>query len=256
MPGTTPTYALRFPLLSEAPDGPAQIQNLALDVEAQLARMDTVQSQQVFTSSGNFAKPANLKGVWVDVGGASGGSAGAGTTGAAQGSAGSGGGGGEYARAWIPAASLAANTAVTIGSAGAAAGAVGGSGGAGGNSSFGGHVVANGGQGGAPVNAVNAGQAPGGAGGTGGGGTAANIFRVPGGQGDSARVVGGEPAPARGGDSMLGRGAAQGPAINTSIGQAGQLFGGGAAGAFVRPSTAGVLGSAGAAGVVRVEVVY
>lgn len=37
MPGTTAVYALRYPLLSETPSGPTQIENLARDVDAALA---------------------------------------------------------------------------------------------------------------------------------------------------------------------------------------------------------------------------
>lgn len=39
MPSTT-VYNLRYPALSDAPDGPAQIQALAEDVEAELVRVD------------------------------------------------------------------------------------------------------------------------------------------------------------------------------------------------------------------------
>lgn len=40
MPATTPVYALRYQELGDAPHGPNLGQNLALDVEAQLVRLD------------------------------------------------------------------------------------------------------------------------------------------------------------------------------------------------------------------------
>jgi hypothetical protein len=213
-------------------------------------------TSQTFAASGTWTKPANLKSIRVTVVGAGGGSGGGGTTGAAQGSCGGGGGGGESAVAIIPAASLAATVAVTVGVGGAGALAIGGNGAAGGNSSFGGHLVANGGSGGGAVNATANGVAGGGVGGTGGGGTTTAIARIKGAQGDTARVVNGEPIPTRGGNSTLGMGASQGAATASSSGTAGLPYGGGAGGGFVRPSTAGVLGSAGADGIVIVEEYY
>lgn len=62
---TTPTYALRYPVLTDAPNGPQAFQNLANDVEAQLvttngntrfpvcimtAGVDTTLGNSVFTS--------------------------------------------------------------------------------------------------------------------------------------------------------------------------------------------------------------
>lgn len=39
--GTTPVYALPYPALTDAPNGPAQLQSLATAVETQLSRIDT-----------------------------------------------------------------------------------------------------------------------------------------------------------------------------------------------------------------------
>jgi len=58
MPGTTPVYGLRYQELSDPPNGPNLGQHLALDVEAQLVRLDDprpcgkmrgASTQQVFT---------------------------------------------------------------------------------------------------------------------------------------------------------------------------------------------------------------
>lgn len=40
MPATTPTYAIPYPESTDAPNGPAQMQALALEVEAEIARVD------------------------------------------------------------------------------------------------------------------------------------------------------------------------------------------------------------------------
>jgi hypothetical protein len=255
MPDTTPVYGFPFPELGDAPNGPDQIEDLALAVETKIIAMDTAEAQTIFTASGSFSKPANLKGVWVMVQAGGGGGGGAGTTGAAQGAAGAGGGGGQCAMAWIPASSLSASTTVTVGAGGAGASVVGGSGLAGGDSLFGTFVTANGGAGGAGLGALANGVSAGGAGGTGTGGSVTAV-RLDGANGEPGRVGASEPQPSNGGDSFMGHGGGRGQGTNTSVGQAGKLYGGGGSGGFVRAATAGVLGSAGAAGIVVVRAVF
>lgn len=245
MPDITPIYDLPFLELGDAPDLAAGTENLAVAVEAELVRMDTVPTLQAFTATGPWNKPANLKAVRVRVigGGQPGGASG--TTGAGQGSAGGGGGGGEYAEAVIPASALPASVTVTCGAAGSA-------------SSFGPYVIANAGTAGAASLVFAGGTANGGQGGTGGAGSFAPIFRRDGQDGDMGRVQGGEPIPARGGSSGLAYGAG-GQQTNTILagpGQAGQPFGGGGSGAACRPSQAAQNGGAGATGGVIVEHIF
>lgn len=255
MPDITPVYGLPFLERGDAPAIDTATEDLALSVETQLTRMDIVPTMQLFTASGTYTKPANLKAVRVRVIGGGGAGGASGTTNSTQGSAGGGGGGGEYCEAIIPASSLAATVAVTCGAAGAV------SAGAGGNSSFGAHVIADGGSGGASSLVFAAGTALGGAGGTAGGGSFATIFRRAGQDGDMGRVQGGEPIPARGGASGLayGAGAQQVNSINAAPGQGGQPFGGGGSGGVGRANATAQPaqnGGGGATGGVIVENIF
>jgi hypothetical protein len=132
MPGATPTYGLPYQDLADPPDGPSLGEDLALAVEAQLARMDTSPTNQVFTASGSLtaAQVAGAKALRIRVWGATGAGGGAGATIAGQSSIGGGGAGASYGESIVAIASVTFPLAVTIGAAGVAvAGAAGGDGG-------------------------------------------------------------------------------------------------------------------------------
>lgn len=244
--GTTPAYGFRYPDLGDPPDGATEIQHLAEDVEAKIAKTDALPTLQRFTANGTYTKPVDLKAVRVRlVGGGGGGGSASGTT-AGQASAGGGGAGGGYSERVIPASLLGATTAVTVGSGG------GGGGGTGGTSSFGAFCSASGGGGGTLDSAHATGTADGGQGGAGTGGD----VNIDGQDGDVGRTLAGEPSPARGGDSQLGYGGRQVVAVNGAAGIAGQLYGGGGGGAALRAPFGAVSGGAGAAGVVLVENIF
>jgi hypothetical protein len=243
--GTTAAYGFRFPDAGDPPDGPTQIQHLAEDVEAKIAKTDNVNTLQRFTVNGTYTKPADLKAVKVRLVGGGGGGGSAAGTGAGQASAGGAGGGGGYSERIIPASLLGATTAVTVGAGGGASAA-------GGTSSYGAFLSGSGGGAGTGDSAHATGTADGGQGGSGTGGD----VNIDGEDGDVGRTLAGEPSPARGGDSQLGYGGRQVVAVNGAGGIAGQLYGGGGGGAALRPSQSAVSGGAGAAGVVLVENIF
>jgi hypothetical protein len=204
---------------------------------------------QVFTVVGTFSwnAPANPKLIWARGMGCAGAGGGAANTGAGQSACGGGGGGGEYAESWLDGAFVSSPQTVTIGAAGAPGTAGANPGGAGGDCSFGSILLAKGGGGGNGMAATASAAAAGGAGGTGGIGQ----LLVPGEGGDMGRVAGGFPVDvARGGRSVLGAGAQQVNAANSSAGLNGSRYGGGGGGAMNRDtgSVGNQAGGAGAAG--------
>lgn len=195
-------------------------------------------SQQVFTASGTYTKPAGLKRVKVTVVGGGGGGGG----GSTAANAGAGGAAGGASIKVIEAAALGATETVTVGAAGTAGGAgpspTGG--GAGGTSSFGVHCSASGGAGGITSSGASAGST----GGTGAGGD----VNQRGGAGGRIWLDGGNIARGgKGGDSIF----AGGGADSVSTGLAAQTnSGGGGSGAWGAQNAGG---GAGAAGIVIVE---
>lgn len=197
-------------------------------------------NQVVFTAAGTYTKPANLKGVIVEV--VSGGSAGGGAniTAAGQASAGSGGAGGGYSRVWIPAASIGASETVGVGAGGVGVSA--GTGGAGGTSTFGAFVsVANGSNGGVAASAGStvAYGLPSVPSYTFGGSVVTNRLDAgasPGGM--FIRIDGTDCGPGSGSSSPLGGIGGRAAAINNN-GGTGQQPGGGGGGARNGPSQAG-----------------
>ncbi|HET6295035.1 MAG TPA: hypothetical protein VFG33_16750, partial [Kribbella sp.] len=88
MADVTPLYGFPYLELGDPPDLAAGTENLATAVETKIAAMNTIPTEVLFTGSGTWTKPANLKAVWVRVIGGGGGGGACGTTGAAQGSIG------------------------------------------------------------------------------------------------------------------------------------------------------------------------
>jgi hypothetical protein len=54
---TTPIYAFPYPALSDSPDGPTQIQSLALALETKIAAMDAILNAQIATRFMGSAAP-------------------------------------------------------------------------------------------------------------------------------------------------------------------------------------------------------
>ena len=177
---------------------------------------------QVFESDGTFAKPTNVRKLFVEVVGGGGGGAGS----SASTDASRGGGGGGYAFKIIDADSLTYPVTVTVG-AGGAGGTTGATsaqnGGTGGTSSFGAEVSATGGIGG---KYFNVGSADSGAGGIGVGGDINTA-------GDAGGI-------GNGGSSFYGGGA--NVTNSTGSGRPGQPYGGGGSGCANASANGGVGG--------------
>ena len=206
------------------------------------------QSVQVFTSNGTWTKPSGITKVIVEVVGGGGGSGGTATTNSATYSISGGGGGGGYAQLTLDVSAIASET-VTIGAAGSG-GAAGGAtaGGTGGDTTFGAHCTGSGGLGGGSTISSGGATAGGGQGGAATNGDI-NIQGSQGGIGQITGVVGssGGLIVSRGGASkMSGEVSGSGAASTVAPGQ---LYGGGGAGVLIGTSTAGGIGSVGAAGI-------
>lgn len=266
MTDVTPIYGFPFPEGTDAPDGPTQFENLALAVEAVLARMDTQTTVRKYTATGVtvWNKPSGLKGVWVRVTGGGGGSGGTTTTGVGDASPAAGGGGGGVAEVWIPAASLGATENYSVGAGGTAGASAGGTGGTGGTTSFGtvALVSASGGGGGVGAGAGTGRAYTGGSQGAGGatfGGSVSPRIEYQGGTGQRGYresgtfVLGGN-----GGASGLGAPLQQANqrTSGANSGVAGNVPGGGSAGGFLYQSQSGAAGVAGARGEIMIIEVY
>jgi hypothetical protein len=260
---STPIYGWPRPGRNDPPDGPEQLANLAeavegtvsgLDAELQPVRTGYVYLTTVYyTASGSFAKGSfpGLKAVRVRAVGGGGSCGGAAATTAGQGAIPGGGGGGEYAESFLLAAALASSETVTVGGGGAAAAAGNNNGSDGAVSSFGvSKVVANGGEHGdgstaGSSNLTNAG----GEGGTGGTGD----LLIDGSDGGTGRRIGADITQANyGGHSHMSGSASAG--ISNTIGEPGRLYGGGSGGCNNGPSESARGSTAGAAGIVIIEI--
>ena len=211
-------------------------------------------SMQIFTSTGNYTKPAGLKRVEVTVIGGGGAGGGASTTSGTQGSAGSGGGGGGTAILVIEAVDIVDGDTVTVGAGGVgASGAAGGSGGASSFAATGATPVtpaATGGAGGLNM-AANTGVTAqyGGAGGV---GTIGNINIKGSGGTSSQRSPGSDGFGGTGGNSYMG-GGAEGTGVSSGQGSVGGVYGGGGSGSTNTISEAAKAGGNGGKGVVIVK---
>jgi hypothetical protein len=220
---------------------------------AQLANGYTLSQTVYFTASGTFTKATYpwLRALKVRVQGGGGGAGGTASTNSIERAFSGHGGGGGYAEKFIiDIAGLSASETITVGAGGAAGSAGANAGGTGGTSTaFG--VSATGGTGGAGAAAVSGSAVfrTGGAGGTGSGGDIA----ITGGDADHRRA---DTAPVSGhlsGSAVLGSAAAASSAFE-NVSPAAHLYGGGAPGINSLTSQAAKAGTAGAAGIVIVEL--
>lgn len=212
----------------------------------------------IFTSSGSFSKGSypNIRAVRVRGVGGGGGAGGADGTSSTEASAAGGGGGGGYGEKFILASALASSETVTVGAGGTAGGSGATSGGNGVSSSFGAHVTFGGGNTGEAGNASATTFVANRIGGAGGIATGADLS-IRGTDGGNATIGGSDHIyfmQSTGGASFLS-GTQSGNASDTGDdGVAGNLYGGGAAGAYNRQSQAARSGAAGADGIVIVDV--
>lgn len=208
---------------------------------------------QIFTASGTWIKPDGLSRAYARGIGAGGGSGGVATTSGVQLASAGGGGGGGYTEKLFLASDLANTETVTIGAGGAAGASGANAGGTGGNTIFADGkayaITANGGLGGAGGLAFGGpGTFLGGAGGSASGGT----INHKGGHAGHGVVLSASAASNLnwGGQSkMSGMATVLGA---SGVGNAGELYGGGASGSFNNISQSARAGAAGAAGLVIV----
>lgn len=249
---TTPNFGFPYPGLSDAPNGPAQIQALAEAVDTTLATGLANVTMQVFTSSSSWTRPTGCKMVVVEVVGAGGGGGGCAAGDGSNGAVAAGGGGGGYARKLFVASALASSETVTIGSAGTGGAAGNNAGNAGNASTFAtgkAYVVTGSGGAGGAGGALSGGflTALGGAGGSHSGGD----FGVVGGPGKNGILAGGIPICLQyGGDTILGFGARSNV---DATGTTGQSYGGGGGGGLCSVgSTTARAGGPGTTGIIVV----
>lgn len=161
MAATTPVFFWRYQTLTDPPDGAALGHDLAFDIEATVAAINTTlglhttqlgagylyQQTVLFTAGGTFSKGAfpGIRAVIVQCQGSGGAGGGANATGVGESSGGAGGKAGSWAEMLILAGSLGASETVTVGVGGTGGTGAGGNGAA---STFGAFCSGAGGTGG------------------------------------------------------------------------------------------------------------
>ena len=203
---------------------------------------------QVFAASGTYTPTSGMLYAMIEVVGSGGGSGGVATTSGTTSGYAAGGGGGEYARGIFTAATIGASQTVTINNGGTAATAGNNPGGTGGTNSVGALITAVGGGGGAGSAAAATGSGVSNLGGIGGTGGSGGDFRFPGNPGGNGIASFGLFGTSGAGGTSYFSGGARG-LVASAVGDAGQLYGGGASGS-VGFNVAARAGAAGGKGIV------